>query len=548
MANAEFNIWELVAGLGIFLFGMHLMEESIRKLSGRKLKYLIGKFTSTNFKGVLTGIGATALLQSSSAVTLMILAFVGAGIMTLENAFAVIIGSNIGTTVTSWIVASIGFKVNIDALALPFIGIGGLMLIFLGAKEKTASISKMFVGFGFLFLGLNYMKTAMEILAAGLDLTAFQGSHAALFFLVGFIITAAIQSSSATMAIILTSVHAHIIEVDAAVAMVIGANVGTTITVIIGSIGGEMEKKRVALSHFMFNFVTGVVAFAALKPLTMLVFDVFGFASDPVIGIALFHTLFKVIGFVIFFPTIFLVIRFIKKAIPEKPALNLVELPDSLVEVPQAALEALKDETTIFIKKVIEFNSQVLEINNAAKKTPSANYNFNQAYELLKKRQGELFIFGVKLQAEKLSALESEILHNYLHAMKYAMASAKSLKDVHKDFIEIRESGEAVKKDINDYIVKAAADIYIYFTTLLDVNEPDRLVADLVNEKMKMIAIDTEITSKTADALKSIGMNRDELTYLLSVNRNFNQSNRQLIAAMRDLKLAKNESAIYERL
>src|SRR5690606_28172695 len=161
-------------------------------------------------------------------------------------------GSNIGTTVTSWIVASIGFKVNIDALALPFIGIGGLMLIFLGSRERTANISKMMVGFGFLFLGLNYMKTSMEGLAAGLDISALQGSPAILFFLVGFVITSAIQSSSATMAIILTSVHSQILEAGPAAAMVIGANVGTTLTVIIGSVGGDAEKKRVAASHFLF--------------------------------------------------------------------------------------------------------------------------------------------------------------------------------------------------------------------------------------------------------------------------------------------------------
>ncbi len=533
----EFNIWELLAGLGIFLFGMYLMEESIKKLSGRKLKYFIGKFTSSNIKGVLSGVGATAILQSSSAVSLMILAFVGAGIMTLENAFAVIIGSNIGTTVTSWIVASIGFKVNIDALALPFIGIGGLMLIFLGSRERTANISKMMVGFGFLFLGLNYMKTSMEGLAAGLDISALQGSPAILFFLVGFVITSVIQSSSATMAIILTSVHSQILETGPAAAMVIGANVGTTLTVIIGSVGGDAEKKRVAASHFLFNFVTGIIALALLNPLIYLVFYKTGLESDPVIGVALFHTLFKFLGFLIFFPGIPVVIRLIRKAIPEKQDLKQVNLPGSLLEVPQAAVAAIREETAILIQKVLEFNSQLMHVkNNVDDKAAPAKYNLPAEYDRLKTRQSDLFMFGTRLQRENLNSQESEKLHNYLLAIKYATSSAKSLKDVNKDIEELREADPKIKSDIYQHLKKSVSDMYRRILALMEQTGEKKLIEALIAEKQHISALDHEITNRTAGALKNDELQRDELTYILSVSRNVNQSNRQLFAAVRHLR------------
>ena len=152
-----FDIWKLLAGLGIFLFGMFLMEESIKKLSGKSFKKYIREYTTGKIKSILSGIFSTAVLQSSSAVSLMVLAFVGAGIMTMENAIGVILGSNIGTTITAWIVAFLGFKVSIESFALPLIGIGGLGLIFLGNSVKYANLSKLVVSFGFLFMGLEYI-------------------------------------------------------------------------------------------------------------------------------------------------------------------------------------------------------------------------------------------------------------------------------------------------------------------------------------------------------------------------------------------------------
>lgn len=151
------ELWKLLAGLGIFLFGMYLLEEAIKALSGRSFKKFIKNYTSNRIKSILAGTFSTAILQSSSAVSLIVIAFVGAGIMNMINAMGVIVGSNLGTTVTSWIVASLGFKFSIESIALPIIAVGGLVLIFLGKTGKYANISKLLVGFGFIFMGLDYI-------------------------------------------------------------------------------------------------------------------------------------------------------------------------------------------------------------------------------------------------------------------------------------------------------------------------------------------------------------------------------------------------------
>src|SRR5690606_34016802 len=196
--STELNLVELLAGIGIFLFGMYQLEEALKQLSGGTFRKLLRRFTENWFRSVVSGTVATAVLQSSTAVSLMVLAFAGAGVLGMESAIGVIIGSNLGTTLTSWIVATLGFKVKIELLALPFIGVGGLGLIFFGTSGRGANICKFLVGFGFLFMGLDYMKTSIDGMAQHYDLAALKHYPGIVFILIGFLLTAIIQSSSAS--------------------------------------------------------------------------------------------------------------------------------------------------------------------------------------------------------------------------------------------------------------------------------------------------------------------------------------------------------------
>jgi len=265
--SETFDIWKLIAGLGIFIIGMYMLEDAIKILSGKAFRRIIRLYTNGRFRSIGSGTLVTAILQSSSAASLMVLAFVGAGVMSMENAIGVIMGSNIGTTLTVWIVAIVGFKMKIESFALPFIGLGGIGLIFCDQAEKPFQFCRLLIGFGFLFLGLDYMKGSVESIGQSFDLSMVPDYGLWFYLVIGTLLTAVMQASAASIAVVLTALHSGLITFDIGVAMVIGANVGTTITVILGSLGGIPAKKRVAFSHLAFNVMTAIVAFIGIRGL-----------------------------------------------------------------------------------------------------------------------------------------------------------------------------------------------------------------------------------------------------------------------------------------
>src|SRR5210317_599126 len=187
--SETFDIWKLIAGLGIFLIGMYMLEDAIKILSGKAFRRMIRLYTNGRFRSIGSGTLVTAILQSSSAASLMVLAFVGAGVMSMENAIGVIMGTNIGTTCTAWIVAILGFKVKIESFALPLIGIGAVLMIIFGTTSRIFQVSRLFIGFGFLFLGLDYMKVSVENFTQGFDLSHVPDYGPWLYLLVGALMT-----------------------------------------------------------------------------------------------------------------------------------------------------------------------------------------------------------------------------------------------------------------------------------------------------------------------------------------------------------------------
>ena len=204
----SFDIWKILAGIAIFLLGMNMLEEALQFLAGRPFKLFLRKHTQHKLKAIGAGAVVTALLQSSSIVNLMLLAFVGSGIIQMQNGLAMMLGSNIGTTFTSWIVATVGFEFNIERFALPVTGVAGIAMVLLNKHSKWFQLSKFFFGFSFLFVGLNFMKTAVEAMVQQTDLSRFNEYPVILFLLIGLLITTLIQSSSATIALVLAALAA----------------------------------------------------------------------------------------------------------------------------------------------------------------------------------------------------------------------------------------------------------------------------------------------------------------------------------------------------
>ena len=332
------QIFTLLGALGMFLYGMNLMSSGLQKAAGDKLRGFLSAMTSNPFKGVITGLGVTSLIQSSSATTVMVVSFVNAGLLTLSQAISVIMGANIGTTVTAWLVAWLGFKADISVLAIPLMAVG--FLCSNSKKNQRQNIGELVVGFSLLFLGLSFMKESVPDLNQTPEVLEFVKSWAShgfgsvlIFLVFGTILTLVLQSSSATMAITLIMLSMGWIPFNMACAMVLGENIGTTITANIAASVGNTQAKRAAMSHTIFNVFGVIWALILFRPFLALVgyiIELFGlpnpaaegFIVDPeagasstaaLYGLSMLHTLFNT------FNTLILIwfIRFIEKAVKQ---------------------------------------------------------------------------------------------------------------------------------------------------------------------------------------------------------------------------------------
>ena len=276
MDYSFFDFLTLVGALGMFLYGMKVMSEGLQKVAGDKLRSILSVMTTNRFTGVLTGILITALIQSSSATTVMVVSFVNAGLLTLTQSISVIMGANVGTTVTAWIISLFGFKVDISVFSLPLIGLC-IPLIFSG-KSKRKSWGEFLMGFAFLFMGLSYLKSSVpdlqsnpQILSFLQDYTSLGSPSLLIFLLLGTILTVIVQSSSATVAITLIMCTQGWIPFEMAAAMVLGENIGTTITANIAAISANVSARRAAIAHLMFNVFGVCWVMALFYPFTSMI-------------------------------------------------------------------------------------------------------------------------------------------------------------------------------------------------------------------------------------------------------------------------------------
>ncbi|PKP83452.1 MAG: hypothetical protein CVT79_01215 [Alphaproteobacteria bacterium HGW-Alphaproteobacteria-18] len=300
---------ELIGGVGLFLLGMSMLTDGLKLAAGDGLRAILRGWTRTPARGLVSGALLTGLVQSSSAVTVATIGFVNAGLLTLRHAVWVIFGSNVGTTMTAWLVAIVGLKLDIGAFALPIIGLG-MMAQMLGTKRPRLSGSgQAMAGFGLFFLGISVLKGAFETLLPWFESLDFSqaGLFAPLLFLLfGMVMAALAQSSSAAIAIILTAMAGGGLPLELAAAGIIGANIGTTSTAIFASAGATPAAKRVALSHIVFNFYSGIAAFLLLYPLVsashwladLLLAD----SKDEPLTLAIFNTLINVMGVLLIWP------------------------------------------------------------------------------------------------------------------------------------------------------------------------------------------------------------------------------------------------------
>jgi phosphate:Na+ symporter len=341
----------LIGGLGVFLLAIGMISDGLKLAAGDKLKEILQHWTTTRLHGIASGVLVTAVVQSSSAVTIATIGFVNAGLLTLGQSLGVIYGANVGTTMTGWIVAAIGFDFRIEALALPMVGVG-MFARMLRQNTRVGDLGVAIAGFGLFFMGIDLMKDAFESIAGRLDVTAvgIDGVFGTLgYVLAGFVMTVMTQSSSAAIAITLTAATGGLLALDAAAAIVIGTNVGTTSTAAFAVIGATSNARRVAAAHVIFNFVTGAVALILLPIMLWIVGatgTLLGLNDIPAVSLALFHTIFNVLGVALMVPFTARLSAFLNtKFTTQAELLSRPQFLDSnVLATPALALEAVNRE------------------------------------------------------------------------------------------------------------------------------------------------------------------------------------------------------------
>lgn len=370
MTYSLFEILKLIGALGFFIYGMKVMSEGIQKIAGSKMRKILSLMTSNRFYGVLTGFIITSLVQSSSATTVMVVSFVNAGLLSLVESIGIIMGANIGTTITAWLISIFGFKIKIASISLPIIAIGFPMLF--ASNDKVKSWGEFLIGFALLFIGLNELKQAVPDIKNNSEILAFLQDYAdmgilsTLFFVgVGTILTLMVQSSSAAMALTLIMCHNGWVPFELAAAMVLGENIGTTVTANLAAMVGNIHAKRTARAHFIFNFfgvvwmVTILHYFVGLIDMYML--QVHGvsplnpddYTSIP-IALSIFHTSFNIINVILLIGFVKFIVDISIKLVPSTgdadEEFHLHHIKTSVMSTPEISILEAQKEIELFGK------------------------------------------------------------------------------------------------------------------------------------------------------------------------------------------------------
>ncbi len=549
--NFQFDIWKMLAGVAIFLLGMSFIEKSLKQIAGRSFKLFLKKQTSHKLRAIGGGAVVTALLQSSSIVNLMILAFVGSGVIQMQSALAVMLGSNIGTTLTSWIVATAGFQLNVESFALPVTGVAGLTMMLTNKQSRLYNFSQFLFGFSFLFVGLNYMKDAVEGLVKEVDLSQFNQYPLFVFLLIGIAVTSLIQSSSATMAIILSALYVNAIGLLPAMAIALGSEIGTTVKLLIASSGGIPAKKRVALGNFLINSITSVLLFFVLRPVHLFITGT-TVVNDPVIAIVIFQTFVNLFGIILFYPFLGVFGKFLEKRFTGEKDETLFIHKVKLSE-PELAMAAMEKETTGFIYIVAQFNLQVFNLQNdiTAKEYTHTSYlkmNTTEKYEYIKHVHGEILAFYVHLQTGDWQEADMKHLNRLVSAVRNGMYAAKNMKDAMHDVELLRNSSNDSKFSVYRETGEKTKLFYEKLLPLLIQKDGAPLFNNLAAMYKEVIQSYTEGLNQLYKKHVLQNLSEIEISTVINYNRELYSSYKSILLAAKDTLLTEKEAEDFDEL
>ncbi len=421
-------IINFAGSLAVFLFAMKLMSEGLQKAAGSKMRAVLGKMTGRPLNGILTGIGVTAAIQSSSATTVMVVSFVNAGLISLGGAVAVIMGANIGTTVTAWIITLLGLGEGSGYFNLPLI-IAAVSLVFMFTKhDKMRSMGQTIIGLALLLVGMSLLKAAMPDLSEypsmlhGLTSLSNYGFWSVLIFIfIGAVLTCLVQASAATMAITLLMLHNGWIGLDVAVALVMGENIGTTITANLAAVVAGTAGKRAARAHLVFNVIGVTLTLILFRPIISIV--QFVFPNDATMALSLFHTLFNVLNVSVqswFIKQIVWIVTHLvpdkKKAVEEEERYRLTYISGGPVDTAELNLQSAQREIMLFSKQVLRMYAMLPELRTVrnAKEMDAAVARIERYERLTDRMDMELTKFLVTTGGGSISGHGSEQISSML--------------------------------------------------------------------------------------------------------------------------------------
>ena len=415
----------LLGGIGLFLLGMTMLTNGLKLAAGRALERILAAWTRTPLHGLVTGVALTAVVQSSTAMTVAAIGFVNAGLLSFSSALWVVFGSNLGSSVTGWLVAWLGFSVKADAFALPFIGLG-MGLYITGNGTRRGALGQAIAGFGVLFLGIELLRQGFTGLGPqALPPLASDLQGLVLAVLIGLGMTVVLQASSATLAVVLTAVAGGSLAVEVGAGMVIGANVGTTLTGILAAIQATANARRLAAAHVLFNVVTAVVALALLGPLLALI-DAVGLwltgRSDAVTQLVIFHTAFNLLGVLLMWPLAKPLARFLLARFrsAEEDEARARFLDRNVTAVPALALQALRREMTRVGHLAMQLAADATRLAPPwPAPTPQAGAQLARQLQTLEQLQQQLGAFVSDVSRQALSRDVAEQMTELLRVAGY---------------------------------------------------------------------------------------------------------------------------------
>lgn len=454
------SISSLLGGIGLFLLGMWLMTDGLKLAAGEALKGILENWTRSPARAFGAGFMITGLVQSSTATTVATVGFVNAGLLTLAQAVWVVVGANVGTTLTGWIVAVVGVNMKMGAIALPLIGVGMMLRLSVRSNSRAGGIGQALAGFGAFFMGLDIIQEGFAGAGPALQAISFEGSAwvgRIGFVLLGLVLTIITQSSAASLAIVLSASATGDVPLDIGAAAVIGINIGTTSTAVFSAIGATPAAQRVAASHVIFNAVTGIVALVLLPPLVWMSSAIAGLAGDaaPPIVLAVFHTTFSLLGTVLMiglgrYMVAWLEKRFVSTA---ESVGRPVYLDDTLAPVPQLALRGLVLEVRRLLDMSFDLSRQCVGGQGATRAQEAAGL-----HQLARRVRGFVSKLGSDQLPDKVADALPDLIRATQNIEDLVLASAGLDQDMFRNRLTAKADWRALHEALLDCLTEADPD------------------------------------------------------------------------------------------